>query len=845
MADYSLAQIVEWMKKEPRLFKWGMVSAVDRTQLNILLAQEYIRRFKTTSYLDPVSGSIPNGDDRRFALNGFTLDRPRLSFENVDLNDSKARLRMSVIGGTQLGLKNVGGNWYTREIRETSPLQGPELSLNLKLGDVPGVVGKEGELRLDLKYSDNFRMTVSDDQIEQGLVGAYFQQKFAALSDEQRVFPIGRVEKGDDPLLQAQSFVMRTQARRRTADDPEGAVLGFVRWEGDNEGTIPTPQSDFRYLIPNDGNRSATVLFDSRRVMLAQLLMSLNEVAKDVAFDVVRDAEGLIVGARATRGMMQVPRQDIKHRFTFKPEGGGEETPMVLDLTVDEITADMGGVLNVSFESSGSITLDWTIDGILGIKINDIDSEDGTFKKKLEGLKFDLTEFKKPVQDNFKYKLTCSYSLVDVAGGQLRNESFELVELKAPSPEFGEIKPPPGCKDNLLCWIIVVSWTWPIVLYCIGIAADMMRIINDLELPSVESLIRENLERDFQFAPSISALLLSTLKFNFGNTLGEGEIRSPRDVGFFGKINPQSTSFVIAPLELNMVAGATRQFTVAPATSNLTWSVEPIVAGVLSGQVGSIDPRTGVYTAPVASVFEGPFVRVRVNARNQASGFGSSALVTVLRDPLQVNPLLYVTQAAGSLSVEAGYLGDAGKLVWTLKDPSLGGTLAGKGLTAQYTAPAQMPPSDPDDPYDAGLAFIVEDVQVKDTASGALRTAVVIAESATKTPMLVTPEVDLATGTVKLVAFVNGRPRDSAKVEWAVRVGPGAFGSSGGKPNGVYTPGPSDDLAFAVLTATYRSEDDGVFEGYLVQPLPLGRLQEAVRATGVYALARVEDEVQP
>ncbi|WP_459206247.1 hypothetical protein ACSMEV_17370 [Pseudomonas sp. MLB6B] len=831
MADYSLNQLIEWMKEQPRTLGWGMICAFDRTQLNTLLTQEYIRRFKTSSYLEPISGTIPNGDERRFALKDFTLDRPRLSFENVDLNDSKARLRMRVVGGTQLGLKSVGGQWYTREIRETSPLQGPELSLNLRLDQVPGVVGENGELRLDLKYSDDFRMTVSEDRIEQSLVGAYFQQKFAALNDEKRVFPIGRIERGDNELLKPQSFVMRTQARRRTADDPEGAVLGFVRWEGDREGTLPTSDSDFRYLIPNDGGRSATVLVSYGRVVLSLMLEGFKKRMADFSFEYTRDTTGQLLGIRILEGWTLAQRS--RHGIAGEP-GSGIQT-IDVERAQHGVLAD--GRQELKLDAAGQLRIKWPMPILSRLEFNSLTPADVTDQSTWSSCNYSIAHVRSSASLDFTLHAALRLGNVDSASVKLVDASYD----HAVQPSY--VSDDRTAKNRGSGNNCAAFQTRANLLAMAGITAAERHF--EQRGLGADYLASQFLVMELSYGPSIRELVSDTLNLNFGNTILVDKLLSPHDVGVFGRVNPRTTSFVVSPLEHNLVAGTTRQFTVTPATDDLKWSVEPILASVLSEQIGTIDPQTGLYTAPTADSFAGPFVRLRVTATSQSNDYSSSALVTVLRNALQVNPVAYVMQAGAALSLEAGYLGEANRLTWTIKDASLGGAVAGQELTAQYTAPQTMPPSDPDDPYDAGLAFIADEVEVRDTASGVLSTAVVIVESATKSPMLVTREVDPATGSVQLVAFINGRPRDPAKVEWTVRHGPGTFGNTNGKPNGVYTSGPSGDQTFALLTATYRSEDDGVFEGYVLQPLPISELEAAVRGTGVYELANVNEENRP
>ena len=107
--DYKFDDLYARLKKSSHTLGWGMISFADDLKLGRLLLQLYIRRLKTTSAIPPISGSIPNGD-QRFALNNFTLDSPRLDFTRQLPNDSKARLCMSVAGGTQLGLRK-SGDW--------------------------------------------------------------------------------------------------------------------------------------------------------------------------------------------------------------------------------------------------------------------------------------------------------------------------------------------------------------------------------------------------------------------------------------------------------------------------------------------------------------------------------------------------------------------------------------------------------------------------------------------------------------------------------------------------------------------------------------------------------------
>ncbi|WP_144940951.1 hypothetical protein [Pseudomonas alabamensis] len=840
MTDYTLNELVDWMKEEPRLSKWGMIACMNRDKLNDLLLQLYILRFKTGSYLPPITGSIASATENRFALNAFTLDWPRLSFENIDLNDSRARLRMNVVGGTQLGLRRISGDWVIREIRDTSPLQGPELSLTLRLAEVPGTVGEEGRVRLDLKFSDDFVMTLSDVPTEQRLVGEFFKEKFAALPDEQRVFELGHIQTSDNPMFQPESFALRTQARRRTADDMDGAVLAFVRWQGDREGDFPGAHSDFRYLLPKDTEHTATVLVDPRRVMVTQLIETVtNNLAKDATFETLWDDEGRMVRVKATAGHVLIPTHLVTREFDVMM--GNWTRVMRLGVAVREMHFQLEDDFSISI---GAQTADihWTIRGTLVVKVYDLDDTGGRFRQELNRMGFDLTEFMQDVSDTFEYRLSASYQLEDVEEGQLNLLSFNFQEVMAPRPVLPAIKPPSDLPDypehpDYWWYVMYESTMGPLVEQFGSVVQGVISIIGGFDTPSLELILREQLEKDFITSSPVREVVKDIVSLNFNNTILVDKLRAPKDIGAFGRISPTLTSFVISPLEHTLVAGASKQFDTTPTRLGLQWSVEPILATQSSGQVGTIDESTGLYTAPAADTFEGPFIRVRVNALDPANNFSSSALITVLKSALQVNPLAYVIHASGPVNLQAGYLGQPSDLRWTLKDSTQGGRLEGNGATALYTAPARLPPSDPDNPYDPGLAYMVDEVQLSDVAGSSVQTALLIVESAYKLPMAIKRVVNPAAGTVQLVAFPNGIEKPPTEIVWSVRYGSGSIDPA----TGIYTHDPASRDGFALIGATYKSNQVGIYEGYVLQTLPPAALEDAVQGVGAFEVQSVEE----
>lgn len=835
MAEYSFEQLYAWLLEEKRSLKWGMISFMDREKLNRLLLQVYIRRFKTDSYLKPLTGSIENGPDRRFALNQFTLDWPRLGFLGGDANDSTARLTTQVMSGTQLGLRNAAGEWEVREIRETSPLLGPELNLKLLLANVPGVVGEEGRVRLDLKESSDFSINVSDDPGEQRLVGEWFKQKFDGLEAPERVFTLGQIEAGGDPLLRAKSFALRTQARKRDPDDDEGAVLAMVRFEGDEEGNIPG--NDFRYLLPNDMSYDATVLVEPSRIMLAQLVESLKTVVRGVEFDVVHDEEGRLVGAVAKSGEMSIAAQTLEHKFTTDPDMLGRTLNVTFKVFMDEVVIKLDKVFKVSINDD-EVEIEWHVTGVMAIEPISLDDDTGMIGRTLDKDWVDTSEFYRRTQDDFSYKFICSYEL-DSSGVALKFVALNLEEIHAPAPVIGDIKlpeVPPVDQDYWIIFNLMMFYLSFMIVQIHSFLHAVFSAVEGVETPSVEVLLREAFETNFEFTSPLRELVDNTIKLNFGNALISQSLYAPGDLVFFGAVNPTVTAFAIDPMQHTLVAGsAPLQFNTVPAHPGLIrWTCEPVLDSVSNGQIGSIDEHTGLYTPPAASDFDGDFVRLRVNARHIDTDFSSSALMTVLRSGLHISPLLYVTQVNSTpptVNLRAGYLGDVTNLKW---EPPQYGQLAADGKTAVYTPPAVMPPLDG---YPDELAsFALDKITLSDSTDGeTARVALVITEGNAGLPMKITREVDVAAGTVQLKAKVGNVELTPAQAQWKVVYGSGVI-----DPNtGIYTHDASSSDPFAVISATHDTVYYGVSHQYVVQTLPPARLEDAVRGVGAFQLPKV------
>jgi hypothetical protein len=331
-------EIAQWLKEKNRLNRWGMIAALDREKTNRLLLLGYIARFNSSSYLRPLSVSL-DGSEQRTRLESILLDKPRLSFENADIVDSRGRLRMRVVGGSIVTQKLNNEQWFARKIEYLNPLQGPELLLDIKLPDTPVNVEAGGELVIDLKHSSDFLLTHVDDPLEQRRAGDLFKAYFESLDDSQRRYALGALKKGNsgNAYIEPESFTLRTQGEEGSSGS--GAVLILTRMKGAGSGEVPG--KGYRYLIA-EGD-SATVLYQYERFIVPALVDAL-EKSFAPGWKIIQDESGSPSSAKIVQGAKYFPEKKI-----FVP---GPKNSYRVQCTLNGFSADLSNKARVEFSES-------------------------------------------------------------------------------------------------------------------------------------------------------------------------------------------------------------------------------------------------------------------------------------------------------------------------------------------------------------------------------------------------------------------------------------------------------------------------------------------------------------
>ncbi|GKQ47790.1 hypothetical protein PSTH1771_12965 [Pseudomonas syringae pv. theae] len=792
MANNTLESISAWMKDPLNnvMLGWDSIAVMARQEVNYLLREEYISRFSSNTYLSPISGEVTLvGGRSKESIHDFILDAPRLAFSNNDLNKSHASLTCAILGGTQVTMTNNVDTWEAVRVIRVDPLQGPRLTLDLSLDSVPGIVDLDGRVSLDLKESDNFILTFAETIDDRKLGGNFFKEWFKTLPDNKRVWPLAFIGAGNDEQMRPQSFKIRTQTNpaasldRAAPDYGDGAVLVFIRMRGSEEGgDIPV---QYRYLIPDDAgkNYSATVLFDSKRLAKVALCVesitdALSALLDDFKFTMEYEIAGPVIRAIAYGGMLGIPMVERELLFYFD----GELVRAIFNRQSYKLWANSFRALTITQRGHESPALTWTATW----------GELGTLS-----LPGDWNLVLVMTQD-MTVDLRCTYTFAENNNDLVLIPVLEITSSAA-NVMISEFPPTINGKpvDN------------PLLNQKI---AQLKAEFSTVNLDEHNARIGRELRHTLVPAVSVTSFIHEHIYFDYNRTLVADVLRAPRDIAVFGRINPLRADFSISPVEHVMVSGSAHKFFVSPAGANVKWAVECLQGN--PQDYGAIN-AAGVYYAPTLPG-DTSFNRMRVTATHGASGFVSSALVTVVTSQATLNPLIQVCDVTRTAELAAGEV-SRGELLWSLKE-----TASGEGGELR---PSVLPDGDhtyiPRRPALRDKTYVLDEIIVtgKSNTQAHASAWVLVTQ---KVPFLtIKLAANAAAGQVQLQAFANGNPLDPAvfKVNWEI----GAKVTGTISDTGLYSVAQNTTDRFVLIFAWAMHPALGKLEGHIILPLPLAR----------------------
>ena len=806
MSDQSLDTLVAWLGQQSRMLGWGMIVALERDKANLLLRHEYISRFAGTTYLKPISGSVQNVENEwRVILHNFVFDAPRLSFENADLDDGRAKLSMDLMGGNFVTMEASGVGWQIRKIESFDTLMGARLYMDLQLAKVPGKVGPQGEVELDLRHSDDFEFALTARPELNELIADAFKQFFHRLADDRRVYPLLTIPEGVEASLRPTRVALRTQKNPSAAVAPEaqsygsGAVLVFGRLDDEAPENDLFPGPGYHYLIPDDVGKgySGTVLLERQKTL----------IAINVDYQLLEQVAG-VIGASPTQFLV-FPNTFTGHFANATAQAGTVRSngyvwtgPELWADDKDAIGASRTVFEAVAFPAARALRLTYPATDTYRLHWQKTVNRQSVLNP--------FPDFLPDKTDRLQHTLTLDAEYSIGRGTQLRITTSAIsfaVNHQTPTVtcNYGD-EPRSEAQRKRECNQLKEALEHSQIL---GLAA------------SYDAWLNGPLKTTFSLRHSLDPSILALLDRAFDRSFLPIDLRSPLDIAAFGRVNPDRTAFEVAPQEWTLAPLTTREFTTIPPRENVTWDVENIDPAS-TAPAGNILP-SGMYHAPAGTSIIGSHTRVRVIATCD-DGI-AHGLITVVRNALNINPLIATCEAlataqaqavevnvvnliAGALDLEPGH-----KMLWDIPNPVAGesGTLVPSADgTCVYTAHERV----------RGKTFVLDKVEVAveiDVGGDVIRrerTAWVLAIQ--HKPGLDISIVDLRPEPGTLVLRARLSNGNSIAATWTLGAGsPGCIDA-----NGVYEAGEVAAQPFALVFAAYDGDFD-LYEGYLIIPLPL------------------------
>jgi|GEM_PF-3658280 len=745
---------IEWLDQGDRTYGWGCLVAMDRNRINTLLVQKYVSDFSSGSYLPPFNETIITSDVTAELIYDYTLDCPRLSFENATISDSRARLRMKVVGGSQLSVEqHQDGSPRLARISAIDVLNGPVLHMNLAINRMPGLVSA-GKMVLNIAEGGDFEMSFADTVEQRRLSGAYFQKKFEALDDDKKIFVLGEVGIPDGSFLKPADFKVRTHGK--PGDPQAGAVLLLIRMEGDGNGSEPPSDADMRYLLDN-GLGYSFIMLVARELMVKKYFVP--------ACEKITHSSSPFVGRME---VSDVPGQHYLHATSgaMARYSLNTSTSTFSDVTLDDIRLPLSS-FTLDFTSSTTL-LTWS--GLYTTPVKFV----------LRSLGWSFTG---QVTIEFFFKRSYRMHLKKVEGlVEIREQQVSAVNTCTIKLVDQSSFPSPVSKFN----------------------SEVGPFLRDQVIARTEAGLQ-------QFLAALTDIPCDQMVeplFGEGDNVHLEKFGFSRDLALHGKVLPLTDVFVVSPMEFAMGPGQVKLFVTYPLRS-VTWKVENPEGE--SGPVGTIN-ALGLYTSP--RDLPSRYIRVKVSATDGASGYTSSALVTVLASAISISPQVMVHSAGSSRGREmrAGTRG-SGALDWEVVDPASGARIV----------PSEDPEGDHTyfpGPVLPNTSFSIDQIKVSSGWDSQLAYVLV-----THHPLaIIVKSQRIGSGdTVQLTGYSGGTEIPAQmRREWKVLLGAGSVDPT----SGVFTPGGESPWLFSIVTLKVWLSEAVQADGYILLPIPYVELSE-------------------
>ncbi|GLO46394.1 MULTISPECIES: hypothetical protein [Pseudomonas] len=774
----SLEQFLKELAKTRKNFGYPIIVAFDRKTANHILKQEFIERYSGGLFLDPINSEIDIDGTSFHQLLDFCLDEPRLSFENADLSDSRAKLLMRSVRGKQIQLTEpLGARRRVTRLAEATPVYGPSLVFDVDLKRDKGDVSKEGRVYFSFAANGNYKFYGNTTDFELTKLGEHFRILFNdyANAPEERArieYTLGQLSNSENSPLKIHSFAIRTHGapgagRVNTKNFRDGAVVLFAEEEEFNSENASPPDENRKlpYLLP-DGF-SANVLLHSNFIVANLIVPKLK-------------SDDSSVRLLDWKSMHDNTSNNIEYIATGKFK--------IAEMNYGKIGQDYVRFYAAAFDYSAP-------------------AKENT-KEKLR-IKHDKERLTIEWIGTTERKAHITWGWDGDAGltaGTLSTRwSFEHIYKISVKVHDGKHKIELTREGGS------ETFNWEVS----DKLDDALDEKNYLIREWIEDRLKENFD-DFLFSVNksfegmtaeIEAFILSSLMFR-NSEITLDSAHWPNDVTAIGQLAPDRNKFTITrsdnkPIddgEISVLPGERITFKTEPATGGVTWSVRHLPNYDGDNPPGVINPSTGTYSAPTADKFKGSHIKVIISAQIGTSI--SHVLVSTLRDSLNIYPSIVSVNLAGYADIVAGEIN--GKDI-SMKVEGLGEIVESPDAdplaqaTKRYLAPKQIPEWEEGMPEVDSVLWLDKVVVSSGTYT---KTVHVLLPVTMEGNYWLKPKQGQAGVEFEFwVKPKNGPEKQVPKEQtsWHVRVGNGTI------DDGVYTPHPSrPDGEYIVIVAMHE-----------------------------------------
>lgn len=789
-----LEAFLKKMEVKSQIYNWDGMLVFDKLATNVLLTQEYIERVDVPEKFFPKlsDGVVESIGGIEYVLLGLQLDKARLSFENADVAEPKARLVMRVVAGTHLEVMELYQDGKpVRSIQALTVYNAAThglLDMDIKLRSLPGAIDENGQVLLDIQDGSSHKFSGGGTEMEKVRLGLYFaaELKKWAESGDRLKFPLSEFVRDDNSPINPKEFRLLTHAPesakvRGSANYGDGAVVVFVSFSEDGKGSLPADNKSLIYMLPDEEKPYTSNLLLSHKFIAQQVVsLGLNQFDwMKGKFDVKKqedDRYKLVANAAGGDGSVD---------YTFSEDGhGGTLHPWRWKLRVNGARTNLFDKGNELFFEERSIKAVWGYAG--QVATLDFWAQTG-----------DAVGHTKSLAITTEVTINASYKFVVSGQGAVAKLKFQ----KASYTSDVKISIQDGFGD--------------------GGAADDARekskaIIEPLKA-TLSSMLQKKIDSLENMTFEIDALRLNNLLFRGENVVEPRDAALPLDLTLLGNLAPKQTTLTVSPSEVIVASGQVFEFKAESASGEVTWSVANLPGE--KGETGKFhDPKQGTYAAPsdAALLTEG---QRRVIVTATSGGYVSRALVSIVPSHVTVNPWVAAVSVGKGHALSAG-TPDSSAVVWDT--PQLG-TVAPDDDPLnpggyKYTAPAQLPKREATDPYYYRSLRMVP-VTVRAAAGGTPATIDMLVVGVNDVNYWLEPNAR-GDGSVELkfyrIDLDLGKVEVTGEVEWTVLRGSGTID----KDTRVYTPTPGANDQYAIIVAYSIAATSAGAGDYVILPMP-------------------------